>query len=385
MHEQKTWVGQTELKEDAEGQFVARISTLNVTDKDLDVTLPGAFAGAKTVRVSRFNHSSAIRDDLPVGIAKIHEDGDAVIATGQLNLSSPGGKALFDTLRFEQEHGVSSEWSYGFTVEDSERGEHDDGKSVRFLKKLQPFEVSPVMRGAGQSTATLAIKTATDFVELPLYPRDYRWDSGAAIGRVRKWASSDGSGEKETIDWEKYKKAFFWYDPEDDSSFAGFKLPYADVTDSKLTAVPRGIFAAAAALQGARGGVSISETDIDHVRDVIDRWYAVLREEFSDESIRAPWTKSAGGLTLAHDAETVLVMVEEYVGRVSSLADMRQQEGRPLSAANIKRLVDVKTGMDKVVEHLGSLLQTPSPDMQMLDPLADVARFQHTIAQYGRE
>ena len=77
----KTWTGQTELKAEGEGLFAARIATLDVIDKDNDVTVKGAFADAPTVRVSRFNHSSAIRDALPVGVATIREDGDAVIET----------------------------------------------------------------------------------------------------------------------------------------------------------------------------------------------------------------------------------------------------------------------------------------------------------------
>ena len=153
----KTWTGRTKIEDDGAGTFVAQIATLGVIDKDQDVTVKGAFADAPTVRVSRFNHSSAVRDDLPVGVASIREDGDVVIAEGKLNLDTAGGKELYDTLKFEQDNDVSSEWSYGFTVEDHEDAEQDDQK-VRLLKKLNPFEVSPVMRGAGENTATLSVK-----------------------------------------------------------------------------------------------------------------------------------------------------------------------------------------------------------------------------------
>jgi phage head maturation protease len=199
---QKTWAAPVEIKADGDdaGSFTARIATLDVIDKDNDVTIKGAFEGSDPVRVSRFNHSSAVRDDLPVGVATIQEVGDQVIAEGQLNLDTVGGRDLYDTLKFEAKNNVRSEWSYGFTVEESEDGEQDDQK-VRFLRRLKAFEISPVMRGAGMDTATLAVKTATDFGDLPLYDRDYAWNSSAALGRVRKWASSDGSGDKDTMDW----------------------------------------------------------------------------------------------------------------------------------------------------------------------------------------
>ena len=41
---------------------------------------------------------------------------------------------------------------------------------------------------------------------------DGAWDADAAVARVRRWASRDGSGEKDTIDWERYRQAFAWYD-----------------------------------------------------------------------------------------------------------------------------------------------------------------------------
>ena len=384
----KTWAAPVEIKADGDdaGAFTARIATLNVIDKDNDVTVKGAFEGSDPVRVSRFNHSSAVRDDLPVGVAAIQEVGDQVIAEGQLNLDTVGGRDLYDTLKFEAKNNVASEWSYGFTVEESEDGEQDDQK-VRFLRRLKAFEISPVMRGAGMDTATLAVKTARDFGDLPLYDRDYAWNSSVALGRVRKWASWDGSGEKEKMDWAKYSKAFFWYDPDDDESFGGFKLPFADITDGKLWAVPRGIFAVAGVLQGARGGVDISEVDQDHIKDVVDRYYQKMRESFDDESIIVPWAKNAGGLSMKHEGDLVLASLDAYTERVALLAELRLKEGRALSAANRKRLGQLVESMGAVITDLNDLLTStePKPRNNTWDALTDVAAFQNTIAQYGQE
>ena len=385
---QKSWLAPVEIKaegDDDSGTFTAQIATLNLIDKDSDVTLPGAFAESGPVRVSRFNHSSAVRDDLPVGVATIKEIGDAVIAEGKLNLDSVGGRDLYDTLKFEAANKLSSEWSYGFTVLDSEDGEQDDEK-VRYLKRLQAFEVSPVMRAAGENTATLGVKTATDFGDLPLYDRDYRWNSSAALGRVRKWASSDGSGDKDAIDWDKYAKAFFWFDPDDDSSFGGFKLPFADITEGRLYAVPRGIFAVAGVLQGARGGVQISIVDQDHIKDVVDRYYAKMRRQFEDDSIIVPWAKSAEGLSMKHEADLALTAIDAYGDRVARLAALRVKEGRTLSSANRKRLGSLVESMRSVITDLDELLSaTEPPEKQAVNPLEDHAAFMANIAQYGQE
>jgi len=384
----KTWAAPVEIKADGDdaGAFSARISTLNVIDKDNDVTVSGAFEGNDPVRVSRFNHSSAVRDDLPVGVATIQEVGDQVIAEGQLNLDTVGGRDLYDTLKFEAKNNVASEWSYGFTVEESEDGEQDDQK-VRFLRRLKAFEISPVMRGAGLDTATLAVKTATDFGDLPLYDRDYSWNSSAALGRVRKWASSDGSGEKEKMDWAKYSKAFFWYDPDDDESFGGFKLPFADITDGKLWAVPRGIFAVAGVLQGARGGVDISEVDQDHIKDVVDRYYEKMRETFDDDSIIVPWAKRAGGLSMKHEGDLVLASLDAYTERVALLAELRLKEGRALSAANRKRLESMVESVASVTTDIGTILATTKPQEQSkpVNALADHAAFMATLARISQE
>ena len=384
----KTWAAPVEIKADGDdaGAFTARISTLNVIDKDNDVTVSGAFEGNDPVRVSRFNHSSAVRDDLPVGVATIQEVGDQVIAEGQLNLDTVGGRDLYDTLKFEAKNNVASEWSYGFTVEESEDGEQDDQK-VRFLRRLKAFEISPVMRGAGLDTATLAVKTATDFGDLPLYDRDYSWNSSAALGRVRKWASSDGSGEKEKMDWAKYSKAFFWYDPDDDESFGGFKLPFADITDGKLWAVPRGIFAVAGVLQGARGGVDISEVDQDHIKDVVDRYYEKMRETFDDDSIIVAWAKRAGGLSMKHEGDLVLASLDAYTERVALLAELRLKEGRALSAANRKRLESMVESVASVTTDIGTILATTKPQEQSkpVNALADHAAFMATLARISQE
>jgi len=135
---------------------------------------------------------------------------------------------------------------------------------------------------AGPSSSTL----------LPLAPRDLPWDGTAAEMRVREWASSDNSGNKETINWRRYSNAFAWHDAQMPDNFTSYKLGFADVIDGRLVAVPRGVFAAAAALEGARGGVMIPESDKATARSLLSRYYNKMRSEFNDESIQDPFSKS---------------------------------------------------------------------------------------------
>lgn len=134
-------------------------------------------------------------------------------------------------------------------------------------------------------------KRATTFRDLPLAPRDYDWDAGVAEGRIRKWASSDSSGEKDTIDWEKYGQAFFWYDADNPENFGSYKLPFGDIIDGRLMAVPRAVFAAAGVMQGAMGGVDIPSEDVEPVKNHIARYYAKMREEWGDDNVIVPWER----------------------------------------------------------------------------------------------
>ena len=123
------------------------------------------------------------------------------------------------------------------------------------------------------------VKTAVLFQDLPLASRDRPWDSSAAIGRVREFTGSE-DGPSST-----YRRAFLWYDRANGEDFGAYKLPIADVIDGRLTTVPRGIFAAAAALQGARGGVDIPEADRPAVIRHAERYYSKmgLDSPFSDD------------------------------------------------------------------------------------------------------
>jgi hypothetical protein len=53
-------------------------------------------------------------------------------------------------------------------------------------------------------------------------------------------------------------------------------LLVAEVIDDRLTAVPRGVMAAAAIMQGSRGGVDIAHDDIDRGKSHLGRYYAKM-------------------------------------------------------------------------------------------------------------
>jgi hypothetical protein len=105
------------------------------------------------------------------------------------------------------------------------------------------------------------------YVNLPLADRDRRWNGGSAERRVRKWA--DAQDEPNA----KYRRAHLWYDDDAPDNFTSYKLLFADVVDGKLVAVPRGIMAAGAVMQGSRGGVDLPKGDIAKVKSHLAKYY----------------------------------------------------------------------------------------------------------------
>jgi len=135
-------------------------------------------------------------------------------------------------------------------------------------------------------------KGAVPYQDIPLAARNRAWDGTAATRRVRDWAGYD-PGDAEAMDWNRYRRAFLWYDADNADTLQAYKLPYADIVDGELRAVPRALFAVAGVLMGGRGGVDVPEADQERVKATVSRWYARMREEFDDDGIVPSWEKTA--------------------------------------------------------------------------------------------
>lgn len=189
--------------------------------------------------------------------------------------------------------------------------------------------------GCHEATTAMAVSGDTD---LPITDTSRMWDSADALRRVRAWAGVDAEAPTPAA-WTRYARAFFWHE-DNPTTFGAFKLPFADVISGRLTAVPRGIFAAAAAMQGARGGVDIPDADADAVRRRIGTYYQRMDRT-------APWQTSssadrnllvaAGGITglvTGYDAETGWLRIA--TGAEASIvcpADTVDDDGTALLAA----------------------------------------------------
>jgi hypothetical protein len=125
----------------------------------------------------------------------------------------------------------------------------------------------------------------TTYKNLPIAKTDIDWNAGAATKKIKIWATSNN-----VINYSKYSQAFFWVDSKNKNKQGSYKLPFATILNGRLTAIPRGIYGAAAAIQGARGGVDIPRNDVSEVKNHIAKYYKKLKR-------KAPWqTKDMNNL-----------------------------------------------------------------------------------------
>jgi hypothetical protein len=106
--------------------------------------------------MSSYGHD-AVFGDLPAGKGTLSIDGNDVVFEGKAFLSTTRGRDTFEVLK---EMGPDQEWSFGFRILGAEVPDDSWKKkgARRMLTKLDAFEVSPVIRGAGVNTRTLAVK-----------------------------------------------------------------------------------------------------------------------------------------------------------------------------------------------------------------------------------
>lgn len=217
-------------------------------------------------------------------IDKVIVDKKGLFGEGEINLDVQQGREAFSLAK----QGVLSDFSIGFSIDDFEM---KDG--IRIIKQATIWEGSIVDEPMNPKATITIVKSVVPFKDFPLADRDRAWSADTAIGRVREF--TDSTDEPSA----SYKNAFVWYDREDSENFGAYKLPIADVINGKLTVIPRAIFAAAAAMQGARGGVDIPEAERAGVIRHLERYYAKmdLDSPFSDDDKQYFITNDVEGFT----------------------------------------------------------------------------------------
>ena len=261
--------------------FKGHLAVFNNIDGGDDKIIPGAFKDFLSESKEKKEEVVPIfwvhKSSEPVGvfpISEMLEDSKGLAVTG---LMPKDDTFVSGRVIPQMKIGSVRKMSIGYDTRDYNM----DGR-VRELLKIHLWEGSLVPLAMNDQATITDFKAVVPFGDLPLADRSRRWDATSALGRVREWAGMDDGDEGSLEDPDvqnNYKKAFFYFDSEDPDMLGSYKLPFADIIDGKLTAIPRGIFAAAAAMQGARGGVFLPDRDQPGVTRNIEKYYEKLGME----------------------------------------------------------------------------------------------------------
>jgi len=403
--------------DEARGIVEHIVSVFGIIDDGRDIVMPGSFAktiaehGSRVRVLDQHNYRSALdvvgrplslreigRDELPLEVtARYPEATGGLLATTQYALDTDNGRNMFNLVAGN----FLPETSIGYDALDTEEEFREiDGEkvAVRLLKTIRLWEYSNVIWGMNPATSVVSAKATdpdttapTDDAEqkvvsgatdLPIADRDRAWDSAEAIQGIRRVTGSD----EEPSD--SYKDGFFWYDGEAPEMFGSYKLAFADDVGGELTAIPRGIFAVAAVLEGARGGVDIPEADQEQIRRRVSRYYARMREQFDDDNIVPPWEKAKAAKELGSDGRPIRRLGDTLTGLIHRVFTMfaddmiiagflTQEQRIGLSAAIGDALDALNSGMPEGVADIRL-------DSMTDEPMARMGRLLNSEAKVGR-
>jgi len=350
----KALVGGVDIKSEAKGEVSAVFSTLNVIDSDGDVTFDGAFTDGEEVVISGYGHS-IWKGDVPVGEGTIRTTRSEAILDGRFFMDTMAGRETFATVKAMR---GKQQWSYGFDVLHPPEQVTFRGRKANALRKLKVHEVSPVWRGAGVNTRTLAVKSLVDggmdpteavrlVKETPLMT-DYK----AAIRphetpvTVKAWEYPEVP-DGQTID--QLRAVHAWVDPAGDPSLKssyGFLHHDGVGGEANLRACLAGI-----ATLNSTKSAHLSPAERQAV-------YAHLAQHLEDGDRDVPELKETpgdGNLKFAEEAADVLSRVAHLRTRTSEVMALRRSKGKGLAAQNI----DVLDWLQDEMRGLKRLLDTP--------------------------
>jgi HK97 family phage prohead protease len=258
---------------DEDGTIEGYAAVFGNVDLGGDVIGVGAFT--KTLGESKGQVPLMWQHSAPAGLtSELTPDSNGLYMKARLLLTTITGREAYEFAKAGVVRGLSIGYD---AMQVGWKG------GARVLEEIKLFEISLVTIPMNPQAQVLAVKGVLPFSDLPLGDKGRAWDALGACTRIWAWAGGD-----DALDVAKFRRGFLWYDPDLDAKTRGaYKLPFADIIDGTLTAIPRGIYAAAAVLQGARGGANIPPADQERCKAHLARYYAKLDET-------SPWAKGEG-------------------------------------------------------------------------------------------
>lgn len=243
--------------------FTGYASTFGNLDLGNDIVMRGAFAKSLQERMPKM----LWQHDISEVIGKFdfaQEDDNGLVMHGILPKDVARAREAGVLLKM----GAIDSMSIGYGINEMEY-EGD----IRKLIELSLYEVSLVTMPMNPKAMVTSVKGAVPYQDFPMADDDRPWDKSAAEKRIRDHFDAEDAPNA------RYAKNFMWFDESNKDNFGAYKLLITDVIDGTVKAVPRAIFAVAAVLNGARGGVDIPDADKAKVKSSVEKYYKKMDRE----------------------------------------------------------------------------------------------------------
>lgn len=351
--------------EESDGWVVeGYVSVFNASEPDVygDIVKPGAFKHALEKQQGS-GRPYFFWDHLqPLGkMLSVEEDETGLKIRARISKTTLG----HDT-KILVEDGAVREFSFGYDLSDEKDHNNPNSHGGFDITKVETLyecslvglaaapdaQLTSVKRAEADNAAAIAdlraelaqlkatdrsnmyTKAASGDTDLPIASGDASWDGDAAEQAVAKWATNE-DGE---LDVTKFGKAFFWK-AEGAEKQGDFKLGFATVSDGELKAVPAGVKAAAASIQGARATPDIPESDVDGVKAKIATYYNRMdlgsppwADDSSDSDSSESGSSEEGKASeeteeVDHSDERIAEAIEKVVTDLGDVARMLRERG----------------------------------------------------------
>ena len=187
-------------------------------------------------------------------------------------------------------------------------------------------------------------RSVVPFKDLPIHqPADAPWS-------FQTDEQNELLGDPEN--WDRFKSAHLWFDPEREDQREGYKLPIAKLVDGKVEVFWRGVVAAMAIINGARGGAKISEADRKGIYGHLTRYYKKAGKE-------APAYKS---LPETETEESSALDTERVTGEQSTYSDNAHRSALGSNPVNTNPNESKGSAMSDVQTNDANVPDTPSTE-----------------------
>lgn len=330
-------------------EFEGYASTFGNVDRHNDIIHKGAFESSIKNKLPKGEIKVLYQHFDPIGMPlEMYEDENGLFVRGKVSKTTLGNDVII-----LMQDGVIDKMSIGFDVmEGGQNTEKDTG--IRNITDIDLWEFSPVTFAANNSAdiqtlkdlrsdrsktrifvpasfelidgivhtkfadsdgnevasaefdleslkedeGSEEVKSVLPFADLPLAGRRRSWNEAEALARLKE---ETGSEEEPSS---AYKNGFFWVDGKNTDDFKSYRLPFADVVEGEIVAVPRAIFQAAEMLESA----DVPEEDIAGLRDTIGKYYEKMQLAWNDPTVIPAWqgeesTKELGDESTENNAD----------------------------------------------------------------------------------